>query len=287
MQIETGAARRLWMSGTSGIRPPTQPSCFRLAQEQLDANLIVGFEHLDDRAHHFMALRSQLLKHAGQTDQRLFAVTSVQPGNGKSHVAINLAAALSRIAPTLLVELDLRRPSMGARLGLPRETPGVDDFLDGKSAWRHTAVRIDGYDLGVHRVRKARARPESLLSVPCFEEMFELLRSREGRPICILDCPPAIVDDDIARIKRHVDGVLMVVEEARTPRRALREALASLAPAPLVGAILNKSISSAGPTPGYDYYRDQGPSRYEADEERIARGPRDCDDDADAQGTGR
>lgn len=257
MQIETGAARRLWVGVDNQGCPARQSSCFKLAQEQLDANLIVGFEHLDDRAHHFLALRSHLLKHAEQTRQRLFAVTSVQPGAGKSHIAVNLAAALSRIAPTLLVELDLRRPSLGARLGLPADAPGVDDFLAGEAMWQHTAVQIDGFDLTVHRVRKARAKAESLLSASCFDEMFGHLRSHDDRPICILDCPPAIVNDDITLIKRAVDGILMVVEEARTPKRALRDALDALSSTPLVGTILNKSISSARPAVSYDYYRDQ------------------------------
>lgn len=264
MQTERGAAR-LWVDGEVRKQPRPQPSCIQLAPEQLDANLIVGFEHLDERAHPFLAIRAKLLEHAENTRSQLFAVTSVQPGNGKSHIAVNLAATLSRIVPTVLVELDLRRPSLGARLGLPLNQPGVDDFLAGKCLWKQTGLRIDAFDLTVHRVRKARANAEFLLSASSLEELFDGLRSHVDRPICIIDCPPAIVDDDITLIKRSIDGILMVVEEARTPKRALRDTLIALSPTPIVGAILNKSISSTSPSVGYDYYRDQALIEDDAD----------------------
>ena len=96
-----------------------------LDPELLRRNLIVGFESTDsENVHPFSVLRSQLLKHVRATGSRVFAVMSVQPGNGKTHVAVNLAAALSRIHPTTLVELDLRRPSIGQTLGLSPIRPG-------------------------------------------------------------------------------------------------------------------------------------------------------------------
>lgn len=219
----------------------------------LDANRIVGFEQMNERVHPFFGLRSQLLKHRHSTGMRLYAVTSVQPGNGKTHIAVNLAAALSRIHPTILIELDLRRPSVGQRLGLPDWQPGIDDFLKGDVGWMETCQRIHGFSLSVHCVREPRYNAEDLLASPRLADLAGAIRATEGGPICIIDTPPALVHDDLMLIARQVDGVLMVVEEARTSKRALLDAVGSLSPTPVVGSVLNMSISSSRPTSDYDY----------------------------------
>jgi len=227
-----------------------------LDPDTLDANLIIGFEQMNERVHPFFVLRSQLLKHMRTTGMRIFAVTSVQPGNGKTHIAVNLAAAVSRIHPTILVELDLRRPSIGQRLGLPEWPAGVEDYLAGDKAWADTSLRIHGYNLAVHRVRQARVNAEDLLASSHLTDMIETIRGAEGDPICIIDTPPALVHDDLMLIARAIDGVLMVVEEARTRKRALLDTVNSLSPTPVVGSILNMSISSprAGGEYGYGSY---------------------------------
>lgn len=240
-------------------RPSRPPGSVELWQPHLAENLIIGFEHFDERAHPFFGIRSQLLRHAKVTGQRIFAVTSVQPRNGKTLVAVNLAAVLSRISPTVLLELDLRRPSIGARLGLPQDRAGVDDFLEGRASWRNTGTRIRDFDLTVHRVRELRDNAEQLLASPGLGELLAEIRASADNPICIVDSPPAVVGDDIMLIARAIDGVLMVVEEARTPKRALLDAINALSPTPVVGTILNRSLSSTSPGIDYDHYRPRNP----------------------------
>lgn len=255
MQTEVKAGQILPLNAVAG--DDSYVAQYLLDPDTLAANLIVGFEQMSERVHPFCALRSQVLKHAHATRQRVFAVTSVQPGNGKTHIAVNLAASLSRIYPTILVELDLRRPSVGQRLGLPEPHPGIDDFLAGDVGWRDTSLRIHGFNLSVHRVREQRFNPEHLLASSRLTDLVEAIRSTEGSPVCIVDAPPSLVHDDLMLIARAIDGVLMVVEEARTSKRALLDAINSLSPTPVVGSILNMSISSARQSNDhdYDYYR--------------------------------
>ena len=80
----------------------------------------------------------------------------------------------------------------------------------------------------------------------------------EGRPICIVDTPPTLVQDDLSRIAAVVDGVILVVEEGKTSKGLIREAEAMLTPAPIIGTILNKSLTAARTrgSYGYDYYAD-------------------------------
>jgi Mrp family chromosome partitioning ATPase len=257
MPAEIHAVQRLSVLGLAERRDEPPP-CLRLSHELLADNLVVGFERLNEHAQPYISIRSQLLKHAQESGQRVFAVTSAEPGNGKTHVAVNLAAALSRITPTVLIELDLRRPSLGARLGLPREQRGVDDFLDGQAPWRSTGVRVQDFDLTVHRVREARDNAAELLAPPRLASAIENIRAREDNPICIVDTPPIMVDDDFMLIARAIDGVLMIVEEGRTPKRALLDAMRMLNPTPVVGSILNMSISHASSTIDYGYYHADG-----------------------------
>lgn len=222
----------------------------------LHRNLIVGFEPTNSEdAHPFSVLRSQLLKHVRCTGKRVFAIMSVQPGNGKTHVAVNLAAAMARIHPTVLVELDLRRPSVGQCLGLPGFHAGIDDYLAGNVGLQETGIHIHGTDLTVHRVRNATPNPEALLSTSKLIEMTDALRNSEDQPICIIDTPPAVIHDDIMLIAPAIESVIMVVQEARTSRRALMNTIKSLNPTPVIGTVLNMSISSPPQTSEYgDYY---------------------------------
>ena len=269
MQAKTGIIKHL-----AAITPPADDEnidSLELTHEFLADNHVVGFDYLAERAHPFVALRSRLMKHVRETGQRVFAVTSVQPGNGKTHVGVNLAAVLSRIAPTMLIELDLRRPTIGTRLGLDRPAVGIDDFLDGNVRWQDSGERIHGFDLMVHRVRQPRTDAGALLGSPRTRHLFEALRGLPDAPICIVDTPPVFIDDDFMLVAPGLDGVLMVVEEGRTTKRALHDTIDALKPTPILGTILNKSISSAAPRIDYGYYHyAAAPTRGWQDQARAA-----------------
>lgn len=248
-EAETGNVLQLALADGAPVVPG-----YTLDPELLQRNLVVGFEPACQDVHPFFVLRSQLWKHAQASQNSVFAVTSVQPGDGKTHIAVNLAAVFSRIHPTILIELDLRRPSLGERLGLPSGHPGIDDYLSGTATLSDSGIGIEGSNLKVHRVRKAHASPEKLLASPRLTEMTKAIRAMEGKPICIIDTPPAVVHDDMMLILPSTDGVLMVVQEGHTPKRVLQDAVRSLAPTPVIGSILNLSISNPSPISGYYYY---------------------------------
>src|ERR1700712_5175291 len=81
---------------------------------------IIGFNNLDARARPFHLLRTSIRKHLASDRPNLIGITSASPGDGKSFISVNLAAALSRVneAPTGLLDLDLRRGRVGAEIGL-------------------------------------------------------------------------------------------------------------------------------------------------------------------------
>jgi Mrp family chromosome partitioning ATPase len=233
---------------------PVGKTDYALDPDLLFNNRVVGFDPPSEDVHPFFILRSQLLKHVQFTRQHVIAVTSVQPGNGKTHISVNLAAALGRIRPTVLVELDLRRPSIGQRLGLPSDQPGIDDYLAGDAELGETGVQISGTKLTVHAVRRPHTNPENLLASARLIEMTSEIRKADDQTICIIDTPPAVIHDDIMLIAPAIDGIIMVVQEARTSKQALINTIRSLNPTPVIGSVLNMSISAIQQKNDYGEY---------------------------------
>lgn len=219
----------------------------------LIANGIFGFDPIELRSRSFMLLRTQLMNRFHRQGGRILAVTSPQAGNGKTYVTANVAAALSRIHPTILIDLDLRRPTLADRLGIPIEA-GIDDYLAGDADWNETGVAIDGVALTVHGVRQPRTNSATLLNSDRLTRALDAIRAHPGSPICIVDTPPVLILDDMMLIAPQVDGVLMIVEEASTRGKDVEEALRILSPTPIVGSVLNKSLTAEKIRRGYEYY---------------------------------
>lgn len=249
------------MSGLDRQAPMRSPAfeadalCDRVVLDHavLRHNGVIGFDKGDRAAQPFFMARSQLLKRVGAVDARVLAVTSTRPGDGKTHVAVNLAAALSYIRPAILVDLDLRRPSLAGRLGLLASC-GVDDVLAGEAFCADTAMRVDGHALTIHGARMSRDNASELLAGPQLPALMDELRAAPGQPIILVDTPPVLVLDDIALIARVVDGILLVVEEGRTGRAELLDAVRLLEPKPIIGSVLNRSMSAGLRSRDYDYY---------------------------------
>lgn len=222
-------------------------------RETLLANGIFGLEPMDIRARSFLLLRTQLLGRFHAPGGRVLAITSTQPGDGKTYVTANVAAALSTIHPTILVDLDLRRPTLSSRFGV-EVTCGIDDFLAGDAEWGDVGVQLGSGALTLYGVREPRRDSARLLASDRLRLMLSHFRARADAAICIVDTPPVLVVDDMMLIVRNVDGALIILEEGRTRTKDVAEALRILGPTPIVGSVLNKSLTAEPISRGYDYY---------------------------------
>jgi capsular exopolysaccharide synthesis family protein len=247
--------------GTIARGRPRQaaPTCPRadveLDRDTLIRNGIWAFESFDVRSRSFVLLRSQLMSRFHASGGRVLAVTSTRPAEGKTFVTANLAAALSRIHPTVLIDLDLRRPSIATRFGLTVDC-GVEDFLAGNADWSMTGQKIASTQLTIHGARQPGADTAEMLASDALRGVFASFKALPGAPICIVDTPPILMLDDANLIARHVDGVLMVIEEGRTRGRDIEEALRLLGTTPVVGSVLNKSLAISKSNVDYAYYDD-------------------------------
>ena len=228
------------------ILPPARDILrHEVSEDQLSAENIFGFRRADPRARAFKLLRTQIVKRCEADGIRLIGVTSAAPGVGKSFVAANLAAALSRIAAddVFLVDLDLHRPALAGRftLGKSEGSAGMHDFLAGDvPTLAPVARRINDDRLIVLPGYRNDAATGELLSGAQGERLFAMLRALPPASTVIIDMPPIFADDDAVIIGRRVDGVLLVIEDGRTTAKQARDTIRVLQPTPVIGTVLNR-----------------------------------------------
>jgi capsular exopolysaccharide synthesis family protein len=172
---------------------------------------------------------------------KVLVVTSPQPGEGKTTVAVNLAMTIAEHgARILLIDADLRRGRVAALLGVPQE-PGLAEVLLGGIAARSVIHQVQvgsASQISVMPGGRTVHNPPALLG----NQLESLLRVvREDFETIIIDSPPVNVIADAAVIGARSDGVLLVARAAVTNRRALAYAVDQLrhVGAPVLGAVLN------------------------------------------------
>jgi len=202
---------------------------------------IYGLNGGDDRARPFILLRTQLLNALEQRKARILAVTSPGRSNGKSYVAANLATAICKVEDVCLVDLHLRRPVVADWFETPRAA-GTSGTLTGKHPLRDAHFRLEDERLSVFPAGDTRDDTSGLLSSSMLGTLMSQLRALPGEPVCIIDCPPVLENDDMLLIARHVDGVLLLGEEGRSTKRDIVETVKLLGSTPIIGTLLNKSI---------------------------------------------
>ena len=189
-------------------------------------------------ADRFRYLRIQLREVQAVAKLRNLLITSPLPQDGKSTIALNLAAALAENGkrPVLLVEADLHQPTLAQSLGLKtREglAECLEDGLDPLLALR----RIEPLGFYLLQAGRPRGNPTELLQS---ESMSGLMQSLSQHFEWILiDTPPVLLLTDAASISRLVDATLLVVRADRTTRDAVEQAVAILGPKQILGIVLN------------------------------------------------
>jgi capsular exopolysaccharide synthesis family protein len=190
-------------------------------------------------AEKFRLLRARI-RHLRESQQiRRLVITSSVPDEGKTLVAMNLAVSLSKHTTqrVLLLEGDLRKPTLGEHLGI-KALPGVGDWAtSANEPITKFICRFDNLQLWILPAGSAHEDPVNILQSERFLELYRYLSS------CfdwiLIDAPPLLPMADMNFWSRQADGVLLVVREGRTPKSVLSKGLEALDNPNVVGVVLN------------------------------------------------
>jgi capsular exopolysaccharide synthesis family protein len=178
-------------------------------------------------------------------------IVSAMPGEGKTTVALGLASALARTSPhrVLLVEADLRQPSLKKYLGLPR-LAGVAEWLSGRSdSVPVCTISPPGFSVIVAGEQEL-ANAELIGS----DRMSALLGACQlSFGFLIVDCPPLSPVADAVALEDLLDGFLLVVRAGTAPREAIEHAIGRLKEGRIHGIVFNDQWET--PPTDYSYGR--------------------------------
>ncbi len=197
----------------------------------------------------FRTLRTTILVLPGPDRPRSVAVVSENVNAGKSFVSINLArSAVALDTQVVLIDADLRRPSLHQDLGVPLR-PGLSDVLDGRDV--DSALHpVDGSPkLRVLPSGSPTRDPASVLSGRAFRRLVEAFAG--SRQLVVVDTPPARLFADALNVAAQCDATVFVVDVKTSRRRSVVRAVNSLqgGGANMIGVVVNRVAARRS-----DYY---------------------------------
>ncbi|RZA17806.1 MAG: chromosome partitioning protein [Proteobacteria bacterium] len=206
----------------------------------LARNLIVAHQP-GQAAASFDVMRTNLLRTLRANGWTRVAITSPSPGCGKSTVALNLALSLARMADqrVLLIELDLRHPSLIDKLGLPK----TQNFMRtlGSGTLDMGQVKRVGVNLALALNSHALESPAELLSAPRTADLIDEVEQRLRPDVILFDMSPLLVSDDALAYLDQVDCALMVAAAEESNVTEIEKCGAELGKrTQVLGVVLNK-----------------------------------------------
>jgi len=214
-------------------------SAIRVTPIQLaESSPLLPYDGSSPRAgEQYRTVRTNLLQHPDSP--RVLVVSSCGSGDGKTLSAVNTAGAFAIKGETvLLMDADLRNPSLAPALGLPRD-PGLADVLDGGCKLEDAIIRTAQFpDLYVLPAGKAHRNPAELLDSARWHQVCAVVKN--SFRFVLIDTPPIAAVTDYDLVQAVADGVIFVVRPGHSDRNLCLAALQKVSAAgKLTGVLVN------------------------------------------------
>jgi succinoglycan biosynthesis transport protein ExoP len=226
-----------------------------------DPHLVLVNKPGSPTAERYRRLRLKLEQPGPDSASRqIVVVTSAVPEEGKTTTAVNLALAFAeqRDRRTLLIDADLRRPSV-TRYVVPAPTLGLSEVLSGEATLDHVLIEMKSSHLTILPAGTPTDNPLELLRSDYLASLVAELRRRFDR--VVIDTPPTVPFTDAAVLNAVCDGALLVVRAGKTTGTLIDRACASLSHGTLLGVVLN-DVAFTPIDRYYHQYDDYDPRRY-------------------------
>ncbi len=215
-----------------------------------------------------------LLSQAGQPPKTIL-ITSAQSAEGKTTLSANLAAALASSGGTVvLVDGDLRKPSVRKHFGIDADRPGLVEALTGQASLDEILITDCMKNCSIITSGRIPPNPAELLGSMELASLLDELAKRFD--YVLIDSPPVLPVTDSVVLSRLVDGVVMVLKGGATPQAVARDAKQRLISvgARILGVVLNDVDIRGGDYYHYNryYYYYYNPSETGRKRKRAAGG---------------
>lgn len=244
-QVKSGLDARVGVSTAESQKAPVEYTCTRhveLDPAVLAENRVIAGNVDDPRVEVYRQLRSQVLSRMKRDGYKTLAITSPQEGAGKSLTAVNLAITMSQEVnqTVMLVDLDLRAPSLSETLGIEIDKGIVDHLMHGEPL--DEILLNPGFPRLVLLPGRPQGRHSSeILTSPAMNRFLGDITARYSDRIVIFDLPPLLRNDDAMVFVPYTDACLMIVEEGLTTSEDLERSIRLLDDVDLLGTVLNKA----------------------------------------------
>ncbi|MGH1438520.1 MAG: GumC family protein [Cellvibrionaceae bacterium] len=192
-------------------------------------------------------IRTSLVLSSLDKPFKTIVVTSSVPGEGKSTVSLNIAEALGKMEKVVLIDADMRRPTMSKALGLSKSTMGLSNIIAGKASVEDCIHRLPDSEIDVIVSGTIPDNPLELIGSKQFKELLASLQETYDR--IVIDSAPVHAVSDSQILSSYADSLIYIVKFNSTPVGVVTKGIKTLRTvnAPLTGVVLNQvDLSKAG-----------------------------------------
>ena len=249
VQLATeNSAQELPEALSSSPVPPTPPTPIIEKSEpakalsgKWDERLFKAVNEDNDLPEVFKILRSRILHPKdGRAVPKTIMITSATPKEGKSFITANLGISLAQGIDqhSLLVDCDLRRPSLAGLFGM-KTSVGLVDYLQDEMQLADLICKTALEKLSVLPSGKPPLNPSELLSSTRMLALVEELSSRYEDRIIIFDTPPALVAAETGVLAGQVDAVILVVRQGGAGQGEVQKLIDLIGAEQILGIVFN------------------------------------------------
>ena len=234
-----------------------------LDKSNKDDSPFLGF--LSDEKWHFAeavrTVRTSFVLSCLDKPAKVTVITSTVPNEGKSTVSLCLAHALGQMEKVLLIDADMRKPSIGKALDISLLTPGLSNLIAGTAGLEECVTRLPNSEVDIITAGVVLGNPLDLIAGDRFSLVLYYLKENYDR--ILIDSAPIQAVSDSLVIATHADALIYVVRSDGSSTPLIKKGLRRLSEtqARFSGVVLNQvDVEKMKKQSGYEseYYENYG-----------------------------
>lgn len=240
---------------------------FRLSDESIPFPIVESYK----------SLRTNVTFALSTSEKRIFAVSSANPGEGKSTISANIAIAFAQSGrKVLLIDADMRKPVQHKIFEVPNET-GLSTVISRQAELEECIQKTQIENLNIMTVGEVPPNPSELLASKQMGKILDTLS--EQYSVIIIDTPPINIVTDAMELAKRISGILTVLRFGRTTEDDIEELMKKidLSQMRMLGFVLNnvEQKRRGGYYSKYGYRKGYYSSYYRYDNTKSANDPKE------------